>query len=468
MSGSPDAPSGPRTIDLVLGKCFPYFSLGRRGEVSGSRDAPSGPRTIDQVLGKCFPLETVPPPPIRCLIATLADPVRTTSGYHFDEGLTAILRGIEARQYVLDRYRLPWQQDAAATQAEGSAGHLRPEARPAGAAHLPLRGRRPEGPAGAGRQGPPAAAGLPRARVADLGPRQGRAGREPQLGRGARRSPTSHRPGAARNQEPVQHPGPGLHRLPGVPRTCAPGLDRSKAAGRPAAPFRGGVRLGVRDRQPVPEEECGVGLGFPHVPDDGPPPARRRAGDVRIPRRRRGGGGRAADRPALRVEHRLWPGHGAAQGKGLLRDSLLPVPAERRADQGPLREAGRVGRGLAVLAAERAARPGLRQREVATRPHRPPDARVHDAPGRAGHRRDPDGHQPPGDPDRRDHRDRCARRDLPRGQDPPDDPRRPGLHDRERPRLHPPRADRRPPRDVRRLDLSPLCAEPVVELSLPG
>ena len=131
VSGSPDAPSGPRTIDLVLGKCFPYFSLGRRGEVSGSRDAPSGPRTIDQVLGKCFPLETVPPPPIRCLIATLADPVRTTSGYHFDEGLTAILRGIEARQYVLDRYRLPWQQDAAATQAEGSAGHLAPRS-PAG------------------------------------------------------------------------------------------------------------------------------------------------------------------------------------------------------------------------------------------------------------------------------------------------------------------------------------------------
>ena len=102
-SGAWDA--GERgSVDRVL---LDYFSLGRRGEVSGSPNAPSGPRTIDQVLGKGFPLETVPPPPIRCLIATLADPVHTTSGYHFDEGLTAILRGIEAKHYVLDRYRLP-------------------------------------------------------------------------------------------------------------------------------------------------------------------------------------------------------------------------------------------------------------------------------------------------------------------------------------------------------------------------
>ena len=124
-SGARDA--GERgSVDRLL---LDFFSSGRRGEASGSPDAPSGPRTIDQVLGEDFPIK--PLPPIRCLIATLADPVHTTSGYHFDEGLTAILRGIEARQYVLDRSRLPWQQDAAATQARGFAVRSAPRS-PAG------------------------------------------------------------------------------------------------------------------------------------------------------------------------------------------------------------------------------------------------------------------------------------------------------------------------------------------------
>jgi hypothetical protein len=52
-----------------------------------------------------------PLPEVRCLIATLADPIRSTSGYHFDEGITAIQRGVESQKYVLDRYWFPWLEE---------------------------------------------------------------------------------------------------------------------------------------------------------------------------------------------------------------------------------------------------------------------------------------------------------------------------------------------------------------------
>jgi hypothetical protein len=49
---------------------------------------------------------------ILCLIATLPDPIRSSS-YGFDEDLTALQRGVESQGYVLDRYCFPWTEKSA-------------------------------------------------------------------------------------------------------------------------------------------------------------------------------------------------------------------------------------------------------------------------------------------------------------------------------------------------------------------
>ncbi|WP_165074914.1 hypothetical protein [Paludisphaera rhizosphaerae] len=104
---------GARTVDGLL---LDYFSNGRRSVPRKPSEGPSQPRSLDEVLGEDVPAEGRSR--IRCLIATLADPIHTTSDYHFDEALTAILRGIEASDYVLDRYLLPWQPGSSAKVPE--------------------------------------------------------------------------------------------------------------------------------------------------------------------------------------------------------------------------------------------------------------------------------------------------------------------------------------------------------------
>ena len=110
-AASPISPGASESIERLLRD---YFSLdSRAGAVEPSAPSP-GPRSIDKILGSEVPRAKIPP--IRCLVGTLADPIGTTSDYHFDEGLTAILRGVEAQSYVLDRYRLPWQRYVATSQ----------------------------------------------------------------------------------------------------------------------------------------------------------------------------------------------------------------------------------------------------------------------------------------------------------------------------------------------------------------
>jgi len=55
---------------------------------------------------------------LHCLIATVPDPVQSTNSHRFDEYLDAIQRGVESEGYVLDRYRIPWDEGepAKATQ----------------------------------------------------------------------------------------------------------------------------------------------------------------------------------------------------------------------------------------------------------------------------------------------------------------------------------------------------------------
>ena len=442
-SGAWDA--GERgSVDRVL---LDYFSLGRRGEVSGSPDAPSGPRTIDQVLGKGFPLETVPPPPIRCLIATLADPVHTTSGYHFDEGLTAILRGIEAKHYVLDRYRLPAPRSPAGRGCSSAAATRETTRRTS-------RGRPPRPPRCCWSSSCPSRR-----------PRASTRARWPRASTGPRRCDDHRRaidPERPATNRPVNILGPAftgsqasleltlqawIAQRPGAPPPhfevvsgSASGIDsqslKKNVLKKNVKSASGSLRYRttVHGQRVVEHVMCAF-LG--------------------------GDGGAGVGRPiALLYESNT--GYGQAYGqatkqlkeRGCPEIHYYPFPqnvARIRAHYEKQDESGGASQFL------------------------PPSERL--VPGSDGAKWPLDliAPQTPEFTTPLDelvideilmdisHREirtvgitaTDARRDLPRGQDPPDDPRRPGLHDRERPRLHSPRADRRPPRDVRRLDLSP-------------
>jgi len=101
------APSGSKGQDEKDGEEGSIGQLLLDHFTPGGRRPPGGVGTPEALLRAC-----AGPPEVRCLIATLADPVRSTSGYHFDEGLKAILQGVESRHYVLDRYWVPWLKDA--------------------------------------------------------------------------------------------------------------------------------------------------------------------------------------------------------------------------------------------------------------------------------------------------------------------------------------------------------------------
>lgn len=53
------------------------------------------------------------------LVATIPDPVSSSSGWMVDRFLDAIQRGIEASEWVLDRYWLPWNADPKNSEAPG-------------------------------------------------------------------------------------------------------------------------------------------------------------------------------------------------------------------------------------------------------------------------------------------------------------------------------------------------------------
>jgi hypothetical protein len=72
---------------------------------------PEDKAEIGEKIKKADGLASVPDiHQIRCLIATLPDPNHCSSGYLFDEGLTALQRGVESQGYVLDRYSFPWTE----------------------------------------------------------------------------------------------------------------------------------------------------------------------------------------------------------------------------------------------------------------------------------------------------------------------------------------------------------------------
>ena len=59
-------------------------------------------------------------PAVRCLIATIPDPVNTSISFRFDETLDAIEQSAVNRRYVLERWRFPWAEKGKAEDGKAA------------------------------------------------------------------------------------------------------------------------------------------------------------------------------------------------------------------------------------------------------------------------------------------------------------------------------------------------------------